>query len=180
MPLAFEDLRVLQLAEAIADATWKTVMGWQPFAREAMGKQFIQAADSIGANIAGGFGRSNYGEKVTFFHYARGSTFETKYWLNRAVKRELVDDHVLRDTTSQLAELARQLNALVAATKRQRTALNPSRSLRESSESYDAADAGDAGDSILVELFSPADLAWLEDINYPLPVTNYPIGDSSA
>jgi four helix bundle protein len=180
MPLAFEDLRVLQLAEAVADATWKTVMGWQPFEREAMGKQLIQAADSIGANIAEAFGRYHWGEKVTFFYYARGSIFETKYWLNRAVRRELVDDHVLRDTTSQLAELARQLNALVAATKHQRAASSTSKSLREAYELYEAADPGDALDHVFVELFASEDLAWLADLNYQLPVTNYPIGGPRA
>jgi four helix bundle protein len=73
MPLAIDDLRVLQQAEAIADAAWKSVAGWDAFARDAMGKQLVRAADSIGANIAEAYGRFHYGEKLTFFYYARGS-----------------------------------------------------------------------------------------------------------
>ncbi len=164
MALAIEDLRVLQLAEAIADTTWKTVVGWQPFAQEAMGKQLIQAADSIGANIAEAYGRLHYGEKLTSFYYARGSLFETKYWLNRAVARELVDDKLLRAAISQLSDLARQLNALVASTKQQRTVPAAVKSIRELPEPYDVPDSEPA------ELFSFEDLAWLSE---ELPGANY-------
>lgn len=157
MPIAFEDLRILQLAEAIADATWKLVAGWQPFAREAMGKQLIQAADSIGANIAEAFGRYHFGEKLTFFYYARGSLFETKYWLNRAVARELVDDAMLRGSISQLSDLARQLNALVAVTKQQRSLPSSAKAVREPAEVYDTPEPWPD------ELFTKTELVWLEE-----------------
>ena len=164
MPLAFEDMRVLQLAEAIADTTWKTVIGWKPFPRDAMGKQLVGAADSIGANIAEAFGRFHYGEKLNFFYYARGSLFETKYWLNRAVARGLVDDQLLRGSVGQLSELARQLNALVASTKEQRNPPAPAKMVRETSEPYAMLEHWPD------ELFSDLELAWLTD---PLPITNY-------
>jgi four helix bundle protein len=167
MPLAIEDMRVLQLAESIADTTWKAVIGWQPFARDAMGKQLIQAADSIGANIAEAYGRFHYGEKLSLFYYARGSLYETKYWLNRAVARDLVDDKLLRDSVAQLADLARQLNALVASTRQQRSLPSSAKAVRETSEPYDMPDTEPA------ELFSLEDLAWLA---YPLPITDYPLG----
>ena len=166
MPLAFEDMRVLQLAETIADATWKTVIGWQPFARDAMGKQWVQAADSVGANIAEAFGRFHYGEKLTFFYYARGSLFETKYWLNRAVARNLVDDKVLRNAVEELSDLARQLNALVASTKQQRNAPPAAKAVREAVEPYDVPERWPE------ELFSDTELAWLSRPSQ-LPITNH-------
>jgi four helix bundle protein len=170
MPLAFEDMRVLQSAEAIADECWKLVLGWQPFARDAMGKQLITAADSIGANIAEAFGRYHYGEKLTFLYYARGSLFETKYWLNRAVARDLVPDPVLRGSVAQLSDLARQLNALVASTKQQRsTSSAQAKAVREIAETYGPPDHWPE------ELFSASELTWLADLtpiaNYQLPIT---------
>lgn len=157
MPLAIDDLRVLQQAEAIADAAWKAVSGWDGFARDAMGKQLIQAADSIGANIAEAYGRFHYGEKLTFFYYARGSLFETKYWLNRAVARGLIDDAALRGYTAALADLARQLNALVKTTREQRATPPPTpKGLREP-EAFDSYSWATA-----VELFGSSDLSWLE------------------
>jgi len=33
-PMKFQELRVLQAAEIVADAIWRQVMGWNPLARE--------------------------------------------------------------------------------------------------------------------------------------------------
>ncbi len=82
MSATFEDLRVLKTAEEIADAIWKQTTQWNEYARDVVGKQLARAADSIGANIAESFGRFHFGEKLQFLYFARGSLFETKYWLN--------------------------------------------------------------------------------------------------
>ena len=47
---AFENLRVYQLAEQIADLAWAVVMKWDYFPRDTIGKQLVNSADSIGAN----------------------------------------------------------------------------------------------------------------------------------
>ncbi|MCB0211362.1 MAG: four helix bundle protein, partial [Anaerolineae bacterium] len=89
MGIELEDLRVLQSAESVADEVWKFVVSWDKFARDVVGGQLARATDSIGANIAESFGRFHYGEKLKFLYYARGSLFETNYWLNRSSKRNL-------------------------------------------------------------------------------------------
>jgi four helix bundle protein len=71
----FEDLRVLKSAEEIADSIWKRVVQWDDFAKDVVGKQMARSADSIGANIAESFGRYNFGEKLQFLYYSRGSLF---------------------------------------------------------------------------------------------------------
>ena len=86
-PMKFEELRVLQAAEVIADAIWRQVVRWKPFERDTVGSQLTRAADSMGANVAESYGRFHYGEKLQFLYYARGSLFETKYWLNRTAAR---------------------------------------------------------------------------------------------
>src|SRR5437868_3263948 len=73
MPTNLEDLKVLQAAEGVADDLWQQVMAWNEFARDTLGKQAVRAVES--------FGRFNFGEKLQFLYYARGSLFETKYWL---------------------------------------------------------------------------------------------------
>ncbi|MDX1522184.1 MAG: four helix bundle protein, partial [Anaerolineae bacterium] len=90
MASSLEDLRILKVAEEIADDVSGFVTDWRPFARDVVGGQLARAADSIGANIAESFGRFHFGEKLNFLYYARGSLFETKYWLNRAVARGLM------------------------------------------------------------------------------------------
>jgi hypothetical protein len=46
----FENLRVYQLSEEISDLIWEIVVKWKRLAQDTVGKQLINAADSIGAN----------------------------------------------------------------------------------------------------------------------------------
>jgi four helix bundle protein len=66
------------------------VVQWEEFAKDVVGKQMARATDSIGANIAESYGRFNFGEKLQFLYYSRGSLFEAKFWLNRALARDLM------------------------------------------------------------------------------------------
>ena len=158
MAATFEDLRVLQEAEAIADAIWKQVTQWDKFARDVVGKQLARAADSVGANIAEAFGRFNFGEKLQFLYYSRGSLFETKYWINRAQVRDLMTSNETRMYGSQLTELARQLNTFASSLKTVRAEQKThSRTVRESAPEYVAVDL----DEFLIPLFSEDDLARL-------------------
>ena len=119
-PLRMEELRVLQSAEMLADSVWDIVKGWRAFERDTVGKQLVRATDSIGANIAEAFGRFYYGEKLRFLYYARGSLFETKYWLNRARERELLNEEQFTVLRTRIKEVVRQLNAFANVVRRQR------------------------------------------------------------
>jgi four helix bundle protein len=136
MPMAMEDLHILKTAETIADNTWKRVARWGPFARGAVGLQLVRAADSVGAHLAEAFGRYHFGDKLKFLYYARGSLFEFKYWLNRALARELLDAETVEAYSAELTELAKQLNDLAAATGSQRTVPAPARSVQEPEPAY--------------------------------------------
>ena len=74
----FENLKVYQMAEQLADCVWDIVGHWDNFARDTVGKQLVRAADSIGANIAEGNGRWSYRDNQRFVRIARGSLYETK------------------------------------------------------------------------------------------------------
>ena len=101
--------------------------------------------------------RFNFGEKVTFLYYTRGSLHETKYWLDRASKRQLMPEDGIKSLLAALSAIARQLNSLASRTKQQRAAQsNPSHALHESSEEYSAG-------SDPSELFSETDLIWFQD-----------------
>jgi len=130
MALAFEDLAVLQEVEKVADAVWKQVVGWEHFQRDTVGKQLVRAVDSIGANVAEAYGRYHYSEKLQFLYYARGSLFETKYWLNRTKTRQLLSPNTTLQFISDITRLARQLNALAKSTKQQKYT-DKSKQLRE-------------------------------------------------
>jgi four helix bundle protein len=161
MATAFEDLKVLKVAESLADSIWKKVVKWDQFPQGTVGQQLARAADSVGANIAEAFGRFHYSEKLQFLYYARGSLFETKYWLNRAFIRGLLPAEEVKEHAEQLTHLARQLNSFANSLKDQRANdRKPARALRERRETYLADDLVDGSDPIV----SDAELAWLYDI----------------
>jgi four helix bundle protein len=159
MATELEDLRILQNAENIADAVWKRVVQWEEFAKDVVGKQMARAIDSIGANIAESYGRFNYGEKLQFLYYARGSLFETKYWLNRALVRELMQADEVKAYTARLSDVARQLNTFAGSLKSQRKDNKlQTKSIREPSAEYIVDNW--AEDS--TPLFTHLELNWLE------------------
>jgi four helix bundle protein len=162
MASELEDLRILKTAEGIADAVWKQVVGWDKFARDVVGKQLARATDSIGANIAESFGRFNYGEKLQFLYYSRGSLFETKYWLNRALARGLMQEGEVKDYAGRLTEVARQLNSFASSLKTQRSdskTRTKTKTVRESGVEY----AFEALYEDANNLFIDSELDWLEN-----------------
>lgn len=107
----FENLRVYQQAEKLADAVWDVALDWHVFAKDTVGKQIVRSADSIGANIAEGVGRGTYAENRRFVRVARGSLNETIHWLRRAFKRNLLSDNDIKVLKATIDNLAPMLNA---------------------------------------------------------------------
>jgi four helix bundle protein len=159
MSATFEDLRVLKSAEEIADSVWKIVVQWDEFAKDVVGKQIARSADSVGANIAESFGRFNFGEKLQFLYYSRGSIFETKYWLNRTRVRGLIEPDEVQKYVDRLTDLARQLNTFTSSLKTVRTEQKSKTSAaREEQAEYLSMGVEDIPNS----LFSEEEINWLQ------------------
>ncbi|HEX4797426.1 MAG TPA: four helix bundle protein [Humisphaera sp.] len=107
----FEKLEVYRLSEKLADATWKLVRRWDQFSQSTVGRQLIRAADSVGANVAEGFGRGTPADNMRFVRIARGSLYESKHWLRCAFRRELINSDEVDRIRPLLDELAPRLNA---------------------------------------------------------------------
>lgn len=135
MGVAFEDLRILKMSETFCDEIWSLVSTWKSFEKNTMGKQIVRSADSIGANIAEAYGRYHFADKLNFMIYARGSLFETKYWLNRAQSRHLISPSQADALISQLNQLGKSLNNLIRTTRAQKNQ-SSKRQVREPFEPY--------------------------------------------
>jgi four helix bundle protein len=109
---AFENLRVYRLAEKLADEVWDVVMTWDAFAKATVGEQVVDAADSIGANIAEGSGRGSYKENRRF---VRGSLNERQHFLRRVYCRKLMTERQVTCIKPLIDELAPRLNAYLAS-----------------------------------------------------------------
>jgi len=101
------------LAEELADAVWDEVLSWSPFPRDTLGRQLVDAADSVRGNIAEGYGRYHYRDNRQFQYYARGSLFEARHWLRRARKRDLLSNDRFNELAARVEALAPQLNAYI-------------------------------------------------------------------
>ena len=107
----FENLRVYQLSETLADEIWTIVTNWKYFEKDTVGKQLVKSADSIGANISEGTGRGSFQDNRRFVKIARGSLYETQHWLRRAYKRDLLKEEEVNRIKPIVDELAPKLNA---------------------------------------------------------------------
>jgi len=116
---SFEDLDVYRLAEDLGDRVWDIVLSWPDFPRNSLGYQLVKSADSIGANIAEGFGRFHFAENRQFARISRGSLYETRHWLRRAYKRNLLNEEEVKELRQLLDELAPRLNAYIRSIGKQ-------------------------------------------------------------
>lgn len=76
----------------LSNIVWDIVMKWEWLAKKTIGVQFINAADSISANIAEGFGRYHKKDKIKFYRYSSGSTKECFDWNEKAKVRKLISE----------------------------------------------------------------------------------------
>lgn len=109
-----KDLRILKQAETIADRIWELVVKWDYFAKDTIGKQLVEAVDSIGANITEGYSRYHLKEGLNFYYYSRASLEETEYWLKRALNRKLIKLQEYEILLEDLENLLPQLNSFIS------------------------------------------------------------------
>ncbi len=108
---ALESLRVYAMAEELADLVWDVVIAWELFPKSTVGNQLVRAADSVGANIAEGYGRASPADHQRFVRIARGSLYEVRHFLRRADKRRLLTKEQKVPLQRVLKELLPALNA---------------------------------------------------------------------
>jgi four helix bundle protein len=67
------DLEVYRLSFGLSDLAWVIFEKMDWTVRKVIGDQFIRSYDSIGANIAEGYGRFHHKDKIKFYYNSRGS-----------------------------------------------------------------------------------------------------------
>ncbi len=134
---SLDELEIYRTAERVADRCYDLVKAWNAFDRETTGAQLVRAADSIGANIAEGYGRYHYGDRLQFMYYARGSAYETKYWMRRATRRGLLATEVGPRAEEVFTALIMRLNAFIRDLRTQRQQSSSAKSVGEMPAGYE-------------------------------------------
>ncbi|MBN2602143.1 MAG: four helix bundle protein [Candidatus Marinimicrobia bacterium] len=107
------ELDVYKLAEKLSDMIWADYENWIIKVKNIIGLQIIRASDSIAVNIAEGFGRYTPADRKKFYHYSRGSFEETKAWLRKLIRRNIISENRQLEYTEVINELGPKLNAFI-------------------------------------------------------------------
>jgi len=107
----YRELTTFRLAIALAEEVHSAVRQWPSFERWTVGIQLVRATDSIGANIAEAYGRWHRRDQRQRLYVARGSLYETEYWLTRAAAYGLVAPDVI----DRAGEVGKTLSGLINA-----------------------------------------------------------------
>ena len=122
--ITLENLEIYKLARQLSQLSWKAFdkLDWHD--KKIMGDQFISSIDSVGANIAEGYRRFHYLDKIKFFYNSRASLSEsTQHWLELLLERNKIS----QDEFNQIKKIANALSIKLAnfiKTTYQQKALN--------------------------------------------------------
>lgn len=115
--ILLKDLEVYQLARKLSEIGWKMFenLSWQD--RKIMGDQFISSTDSIGANIAEGYGRYHYLDRIKFYYNSRASYMEAKeHWLNLLLERNKISKELFDEFEITGKKFLLKLNNFISVT----------------------------------------------------------------
>lgn len=116
---SFTDLLTWQESHKFVVSIYKITKKYPDDERFGLVSQMRRAAVSITSNIAEGFGRHSFKEKLHFYYYSSGSLTELKNQLT--ISRDI--QYINTDEMTNLSEMAnnahRLLNGLIRKTKTQ-------------------------------------------------------------
>jgi four helix bundle protein len=116
--IPIHDLHIYQSARKLSHIAWHiySKMGFED--KKHIGDQFLRSTDSIGANIAEGYSRFHYLDKVRFYYNARASQSEsTDHWLELLLERDKINQETFDGYKSISKELQIKLNNFIKQTK---------------------------------------------------------------
>ncbi len=100
----------------LSNLVWGLVSSWNSFAKHTIGQQFVNAIDSISANIAEGFGRYHKKDKIKFYYYSFGSVKECLDWNEKAKVRKLINEDDYIKIFDILQVLPKEIHQLIKFT----------------------------------------------------------------
>ncbi|MEK9180922.1 MAG: four helix bundle protein [Patescibacteria group bacterium] len=115
--IPIEDLEVYKLARQLSSLAWKIYESLEWQSKKIIGDQFIESTDSVGANIAEGYGRFHYLDKIKFYYNARASLAESsEHWLSLLYERGKIKEKDFIFFRSVSVRLSVKLNNFISST----------------------------------------------------------------
>jgi len=113
-----EELEVYKISRELSRIVWPAYEGMNGTIKHLIGNQTLRAVDSIGANIAEGFGRYHYLDSVKFYYNARGSLWESSHWTELLHEIQFITEQRYTQLTERLEILGKKLNGFINSIKK--------------------------------------------------------------
>lgn len=115
--ITLKDLEVYQLSRKLSAIAWGLYSKMTYEQKKIIGDQFIRSMDSVGANIAEGYARYHYLDKVRFYHMSRASLAEAcQHWCELMLEREIINQQTFDSIQDINKPLEVKLNNFIAST----------------------------------------------------------------
>lgn len=110
---SFTDLIAWQKGHTVVLSIYKLIQNFPKYETYALSDQMRRCAISITSNIAEGFSRHSYKEKIQFYSIALGSTTELLNQLLVARDVGYISDNDFRLISVQINEIGKLINGLI-------------------------------------------------------------------
>ncbi|MFC2110965.1 four helix bundle protein [Bacteroidota bacterium] len=97
--LQLNDIKAYKIAFGLSNYVWDIVINWEWFSKKHLRWQFVEAIDSISANIAEDFGRYHKKDKIKSYRYSQGSLKEAFDWDEKSKVRKLITNEQYNNLT---------------------------------------------------------------------------------
>lgn len=114
--IPLKELEIYKLAKKLSKIGWEIydTLNWR--VKKITGDQFIESTDSVGANIAEGYRRFHYLERIKFCYNSRASLSEScDHWLELLYEREKVDIEKYKQMKQIAQNLSVKLNNYISS-----------------------------------------------------------------
>lgn len=115
--IELKNLEVYKLARQLSHKAWEIyeTLNWQD--KKIMGDQFIKSADSTGANLAEGYKRYHYLDKIKFYYISRASLSEAcEHWIELLYERKKIAHDHFESIKKIKEKLSLKLNNFISKT----------------------------------------------------------------
>lgn len=117
----FYDLEIWKESHVLCLEIYKLTEEFPKKEMYGISDQLRRASSSVGANIAEGFGRYHYKEKIKFYYNSRGSVCEVQNFLFLSQDLEYANKEKVREIFTKYENLNKRINQFISSVQKKMT-----------------------------------------------------------
>src|SRR3990167_5313705 len=113
MATGLENLKVYQMAEILEVEVYKVTKEFPKEEKYGSVNQLRRSSAAVPNNIAEGYARHSYAEKVRYLYIAKGEAEETKRNIIRSSKKEFISDTIANGIAGRYTNLLKGISGYI-------------------------------------------------------------------